>query len=75
MIPDGERPEPIHTAPPLCFIPVMTLQSDITCSININKVTCARCVYFFFNPEARMLNSRFEREDYFSHQPAGADGS
>ena len=46
----------IHTHPIQCFD---AEPDEVTCSTDIEEVTCNKCVYYYFHPEARKLEFEF----------------
>lgn len=50
----------IHFYPPLCNPLINQINEAITCNKNINEVTCPKCVYYYFHPEARILEFNFQ---------------
>lgn len=54
--------ELIHSHPQiLCFdVPFDgTYGTLVKCSTNINEVTCTKCNYYYYHPEARLLEIEF----------------
>jgi hypothetical protein len=48
----------VHYKTVLCFLPLDT-NENITVSYDIHYVTCPKCMYYYFRPEARRLEQEF----------------
>jgi hypothetical protein len=54
-----------HYSPPICFdVPFDgTYGTLIRCATKIEDVTCSKCIYYFYHPDARALELDFRMKN------------